>query len=68
MKEQTLVIMKNQLNELTTTMEAVKRELFNIRELAIGTMELMKKLDGYEAALESLKAEINEEEKPKLEE
>lgn len=67
MKEGTLILMRNQLNEMTKTMEAVKQELFNLRTIAVGTMQLVEKLDGYEEALSKLKEDLEKDE-PKLEE
>lgn len=60
MKESTLLAMKNQLNSVTVTQQEILRELFQIRELAVGTMELIKKFEGYEDALEKLKEDIKE--------
>ena len=51
MKESTLLAMKNQLNSVTVTQQEILRELFQIRELAVGTMELIKKFEGYEDCL-----------------
>ncbi len=61
MKESTLNLMKKQLNDNTKIIQQMTHELFHLRELTVGTMELIKKFEGYEDALERLKEEINEE-------
>ena len=63
MKESTLVEMRNRIDTLGQVLQGVTHELTNLRDLAIGTMELVKQLDGYEDALKKLQDKIQEESK-----
>ena len=71
MKEQTLLEMKNKVEALTRVIQHIMTEMNQMRELAIGTLETVKLLPGYEEALEQLKANVEaknkEEEEKKLE-
>ena len=71
MKEQTLLEMKNKVEALTRVIQHIMTEMNQMRELAVGTLETVKLLPGYEEALDQLKANIEtkrkEEEEKKLE-
>ena len=61
MKESTLVEMKNKVESLGQIVQMMHHELGNIKDLAVGTMELIKKFEGYEDAIEKLKADAIEQ-------
>ena len=42
-------------------MEGVLIELINLRDLSVGTLETLKKMPGYEKAIEELKEELTKE-------
>jgi fatty acid-binding protein DegV len=64
MKESKLLEMKNKVESLTRV-----NEIRNLTDLSIGTLEAVKKMPGYEEALEKLKEDLKKEEEktPKLE-
>ena len=70
MKESTLVEMQRKVETLAALNQQIIGELTSLKDLALGLMELVKGLPGYEAALASLKAQAEqakaEEGKPKL--
>ena len=55
MKENKLIEMKNKVEALTRIAQHLLTELSQVKDLAIGTLETIKKLPGYEEALEQLK-------------
>ena len=55
MKESTLIEMQNKLETLGAAVTRLVNEVTNLKDLSIGTMELVKKLPDYEKALEELK-------------
>lgn len=57
MKEQTLLEMKNKVETLGSVLTRMMQEMEHLRDLSIGTMELVKKFPDYEAAIEELKQE-----------
>ena len=65
MKEQKLMMMYNRVEKLGALMEGVLMELGNLRDLSVGTLETLKKMPGYEKAINKLKEEIKEEIKDK---
>ena len=65
MKEQKLIMMYNRVEKLGALMEGVLMELGNLRDLSVGTLETLKKMPGYEKAIDKLKEEIKEEIKDK---
>jgi len=65
MKESKLVDMHRSVEALKRVTQQVLNELAHLRELGVGTLELVKLMDGYDKALEKLKTEVVE--KPKEE-
>tara|TARA_R100000935_G_scaffold576_4_gene2045 strand:+ start:396 stop:605 length:210 start_codon:yes stop_codon:yes gene_type:complete len=65
MKDKTLLEMKNKVEALGRIMQNLLDETSNLRELAIGTFETMKKMPGYEEAIDQLKKELVEKPKEK---
>lgn len=58
MKEQKIIELKNKVERLDRVVPVIYQELKNLTDLAIGTLETVKKIPGYEQALESLKTDI----------
>ena len=65
MKEQTLVEMRNKIDTLGQVVQKIYMEMQNLSDLSIGTHELVKRFDGYDAAIEKLKEEMAKAEEPK---
>tara|TARA_R110002033_G_scaffold53421_1_gene101416 strand:- start:179 stop:400 length:222 start_codon:yes stop_codon:yes gene_type:complete len=66
MKESKLVDMQRSVEALKRVTQQVLNEISHLRELSIGTLELVKLLDGYDEALEKLQTQVTtkpEEEK-----
>ena len=55
MKESKLIEMQNKLETLGVAVTRLVNEITNLKDLSIGTMELVKKLPDYDKALEKLK-------------
>ena len=55
MKESKLLEMQNKVEALGNALTRVINEMTNLKDLSIGTMELVKKLPDYDKALEKLK-------------
>lgn len=68
MKEQTLVEMRNKIDTLGQVVQKIYQEMQNLSDLSIGTHELVKRFDGYDAALDQLKDEMAKAEAEKPEE
>ena len=60
MKEQTLLEMKNKIESLARVVQYLLTETNNLRELSVGTLETLKLIDGYDAAIEELKKTLTE--------
>ena len=68
MKEQKLIEMINKLDKLDEIMKEVIKEMMNIRSLSVGTLEALKRMKGYDKAIEQLKADAEKQKaKPKEE-
>ena len=65
MKESKLVDMQRSVEALKRVTQQVLNEIAHLRELSVGTLELVKLMDGYDEALEKLKTQVIE--KPKEE-
>ena len=65
MKESKLIEMRNKVESLGAALNKVIQELTNLRDLSIGTMQLVKKFPNYEKAIEELKKELTKKEKSK---
>ena len=66
MKENKLVDMQRSVEALKRVTQQVLNEISHLRELSIGTLELVKLMDGYDEALEKLQTKVTtkpEEEK-----
>jgi hypothetical protein len=58
MKESKLIEMHNKVETLANAMNRVVHELTNLKDLSVGTMELVKCLPDYEKALQTLKDDV----------
>jgi len=65
MKENKLIEMSNKVDTLGSAMNRVVQELTNLKDLSIGTMELIKEFPDYQLALDKLKESLTEKEKDK---
>ena len=65
MKEQTLLEMKNKVEALTRVLQQLITENTHLRELGVGTLETLKLMPGYDAAIEQLKQNMEEEKENK---
>ncbi len=67
MKESKLIEMSNKIDTIGAALNRIVQELHNLKDLSIGTMELMKCLPDYEKALKKLKKDLTtkKEEKSK---
>lgn len=62
MKESKLIEMSNKIEQLGAVLNKMINELTNMKDLAIGTLELVKKFPDYEKALQQLKEETKKDE------
>ena len=60
MKENELIRMRNQTKNLEGQMMAVLSQMQNQRDLSIGTLETLKRMPGYQKAVDQLKEDIQE--------
>ena len=58
MKESKLIEMKNKIDAQSRIMQHLLNELSNVRDLAIGTLETLKLIPGYDDAIEKIKKDI----------
>ena len=58
MKESKLIEMQNTIDALKRVMQQIMNELAHLRELGIGTLELVKLMDSYDEALEKLQTKV----------
>jgi len=61
MKENKLIEMRNKVETLGGVANQLIREINNIKQLAIGTLETLKLMPGYEQAIEKLKKQAEDE-------
>ena len=65
MKESKLIEMQNKVGALTRVAQQLMREINNLKDLSIGTLEVIKKMPNYQKAVDELKAEMEEANKIK---
>ncbi|RLI45011.1 hypothetical protein DRO61_11430 [Candidatus Bathyarchaeota archaeon] len=58
MKESKLIEMKNKIDAQSRIMQHLLNELSNVRDLAIGTLETLELIPGYDDAIEQIKKDI----------
>ena len=61
MKEQTLIEIKNKVEAVSRLTQFLLQESKNLRDLAVGTLETIKQMPDYEAAIEKLKEKMVED-------
>ena len=62
MKESTLLEMQNKIKALTNVVQHLMNENTQLRDLAVGTLETLKLMDGYEEAIDKLKESLTKKE------
>tara|TARA_Y100000389_G_scaffold188455_1_gene211052 strand:- start:728 stop:925 length:198 start_codon:yes stop_codon:yes gene_type:complete len=65
MKESKLIEMSNKIDTLGSAMNRVVEELTNLKDLSIGTMELIKEFPDYQLSLDKLKESLTKKEENK---
>lgn len=65
MKEQKLIEMKNKLDKLDQIMQQVIQEMYNLKNLSVGTLETIKRMPDYDKDLEKLKEDSKKEKQSK---
>lgn len=60
MKEAKLIEMRNRIDILGKNIQIMINEMQNLKDLSIGTLETLKRMDGYEKALEEMKTSFLE--------
>jgi predicted ATP-grasp superfamily ATP-dependent carboligase len=58
MKESKLIEMSNKIESMGAALNRLIQELTNLKDLSIGTMELIKCMPDYEKALDKLKKDL----------
>ena len=58
MKENELIQMRNKVKNLEGIVQALLSQLANLKDLSIGTLETLKRMDGYSQALDQLKEDM----------
>ena len=57
MKESKLIEMRNKVETLGMIVQQMTAELRNLRDLSVGTLETLKRMDGYQDAINKLQEE-----------
>ena len=65
MKENKLVEMRNKIETLGQVTQKMIHEMNNLKDLSIGTLETLKRIPGYQEALESMKTDFLNKQKKK---
>ena len=60
--------MRNKIKNLEGLVNALLGQMTNMRDLATGTLETLKRMDGYEKALDRLKEDLQTDSSKKTEE
>ena len=58
MKEQTLIETKNKVDATVLALRQITQQIDNLKDLAVGTLEILKNLPGYQNAVDQLKADV----------
>jgi hypothetical protein len=62
MKESTLLEMQKKIKSLTNVIQHMFNENTQLKDLAVGTLEIIKLMPGYDEALDKLKESVNKKE------
>jgi len=63
MKENKLILMARSVQRLEETVDQLIKELIRTQNMTIGTLEVIKRMEGYEDAVKTLKKENKEHSK-----
>ena len=63
MKEQEIIKAVKKMDNIAGQMNAVIGQMNNLKDLTIGTLETLKRMPGYDKAIEKLKKDMSEETK-----
>ena len=63
MKESTLLEMQNKIKALTNVVQHLINENTQLRDLAVGTLETIKLMPGYDKAIKNLQESVTNNEK-----
>lgn len=58
MKEKELIQLRNKVKNLEGVVQALLGQIANLKDLSIGTLETLKRMSGYETALDQLKEDM----------
>jgi len=58
MKESELIQLRNKVKNLEGIAQALMSQLANLKDLSVGTLETLKRMDGYSQALDQLKEDM----------
>lgn len=58
MKENELIQMRNKVKNLEGIVQSLLNQLANLKDLSVGTLETLKRMDGYSQALDQLKEDM----------
>jgi len=65
MKESTLLEMQNKIKALTNVIQHLINENTQLRDLAVGTLETLKLMPGYDKAIKDLQESITKKQEEK---
>jgi len=65
MKESTLIEMQNKIKALTNVAQQLINENTQLRDLAVGTLETLKLMPGYDEAIKELQDSVTKKEEDK---
>ena len=66
MKENKLILMARNLQRLEETVDQLIREVIRTQNMTIGTLEVIKRMEGYEKAVETLRKRMKKKVKKNL--
>lgn len=65
MKESKLIEMQKKIEILGNLVQQIMQQMEHLKDLSIGTLETLKRIPGYEEALEDMKTDILKNKKEK---
>lgn len=58
MKESELIQLRNKVKNLEGLVQALLGQMANLKDLSVGTLETLKRMSGYQTALDQLKEDM----------
>lgn len=58
MKESELIQLRNKVKNMEGIVQALLSQIANLKDLSVGTLETLKRMEGYEIALDQLKEDM----------